>query len=151
MSTDRAALRAQAVKLLARREHSARELAVKLEARGYPAADVADTLAALAGKSLLSDERFCESYVHHRVARGYGPLRICHELRQRGVDGALIEQVFGELDVDWAQQLAQVRRGKFGAALPVGMREQARQGRFLQQRGFSTDAIRRLFRSGNTE
>jgi regulatory protein len=139
------------VELLARREHSARELAAKLEARGHAAADVAETLAALAGKSLLSDERFCESFVHQRIARGYGPLRIRHELRQRGVADEMIEATFAALDVDWAARLAEVRRRKFGAKLPAGMREQARQGRFLQQRGFSTEAIRRLFRSGARE
>ena len=133
--------------MLARREHSARELAGKLEARGYAAADVAETLAALAAKSLLSDHRFCETYVHHRIARGYGPLRIRHELAQRGVDGQLIEQALDQADVDWQQHLAGVRAGKFGSRMPAGFPEQARQGRFLQQRGFSTESIRRLFRS----
>ena len=136
------------MKLLARREHSARELARKLAARGYAADDVADTLAALAAKSLLSDERFCESYVHHRITRGYGPLRIRHELVQRGVDAQLIEQVLDQADVDWRRHLAEVRAGKFGSRMPAGFTEQARQGRFLQQRGFSTEDIRRLFRTG---
>ncbi len=135
------------MKLLARREHSAQELAGKLEARGYAADDVAETLAALAAKSLLSDERFCESYVHHRITRGYGPLRIRHELVQRGVDAQLIEQVLEQAGVDWQQHLAGVRAGKFGGRMPAGFSEQARQGRFLQQRGFSTESIRRLFRS----
>jgi len=109
---------------------------------------VAETLAALAAKSLLSDERFCETYVHHRIARGYGPLRIRHELAQRGVDGQLIEQALDQADVDWHKHLAEVRAGKFGSGKPAGFAEQARQGRFLQQRGFSTGDIRRLFRSG---
>ena len=134
--------------MLARREHSARELAIKLAARGYAAEDVAETLAALAAKSLLSDARFCETYTDHRIAKGYGPLRIQHELKQRGVDAELIEQALGQLEVDWQQRLAEVRRGKFGSKLPAGFPEQARQGRFLQQRGFSTESIRRLFRSG---
>ena len=136
------------MKLLARREHSARELAIKLEARGYATDAVAETLAALAAKSLLSDERFCETYVHHRIARGYGPLRIRHELAQRGVDGQLIEQALDQADVDWHKHLAEVRAGKFGGGKPREFAEQARQGRFLQQRGFSTEDIRRLFRSG---
>jgi len=135
------------LKLLARREHSARELAVKLEARGYTAADVAVALAALAAKSLLSDERFSETYVHHRIAKGYGPLRIRHELAQRGVAAQLIEQALEQADVDWPQHLAGVRAGKFGNRMPAGFPEQARQGRFLQQRGFSTEDIRRLFRN----
>jgi len=135
------------LKLLARREHSARELARKLAARGYAADEVAETLAALAAKSLLSDERFCESYVHHRITRGYGPLRIRHELVQRGVDAQLIEQVLDQADVDWRRHLAEVRAGKFGSRMPAGFAEQARQGRFLQQRGFSTEDIRRLFRT----
>ncbi len=135
------------MKLLARREHSARELAIKLEARGYAATDVAETLAALVAKSLLSDERFSETYVHHRIAKGYGPLRIRHELAQRGVEAQLIAQVLDQADVDWQQHLAEVRAGKFGGRMPADFTGQARQGRFLQQRGFGTEDIRRLFRS----
>jgi regulatory protein len=135
------------LKLLARREHSAQELAIKLKVRGYAADDVAQTLAALTAKSLLSDERFCETYVHHRIAKGYGPLRIRHELAQRGVAAQLIEQVLDRADVDWQQHLAGVRAAKFGSRMPAGFPEQSRQGRFLQQRGFSTGDIRRLFRT----
>jgi regulatory protein len=135
------------VKLLARREHSARELAAKLEARGYESADVAETLGTLQSKSLQSDARFCESYAHHRVQRGYGPVRMRQELEQRGVDKTLIRDTLDGLGVDWAAHLAGVRSGRFGAHFPADLKEKTRQMRFLQQRGFSAESIRRLFRN----
>jgi regulatory protein len=139
------------MKLLARREHSARELAAKLEARGHDAEDVAVALSELQSKSLQSDARFCESYVHHRIERGYGPLRIRHELEQRGVERTLIAATLDALDPDWSARLAEVRRARFGPHLPRDRNERARQMRFLAQRGFQADAIRRLFRGGERE
>jgi len=44
------------------------------------------------------------------------------------------------------QRLDLVRQKKFGKAMPADYKEQARQSRFLQYRGFSTEQIRRLFK-----
>ena len=43
---------------------------------------------------------------------------------------------------DWAALARQVRQGRFGARPPADWREKARQARFLQYRGFSSDHIR---------
>lgn len=103
-------------------------------------------LAALTAEGLQSDERFTESYVHHRIERGYGPVRIRQELRERGVSPETIDMVLAAADADWQANLAGVRRKKFGKAVPSDYEEQARQSRFLYSRGFSAEQIRRLFR-----
>ena len=101
----------------------------------------------LGAKSLLSDDRFTETYVHHRIERGYGPYRIRQELAQRGVAAEAVDEALDHAGVDWQEQVQLVRAKKFGAEIPRDRREQARQSRFLQQRGFSADQIRRVFRS----
>ncbi len=139
---DESACHAQALRALARREHSRVELERKLAARGHSAAVVADTLDRLEGSGLLDAERFCESFVRSRVAKGQGPERISRELAERGIDSETAERAIAEGGDDWAALARRVRRRRFGPEVPVDYKERARQSRFLQYRGFSMEQIR---------
>jgi regulatory protein len=135
-------LRQRAIGLLARREHSRRELQQKLHQRGAAGEDIEQLLDVLQGEGLQSEQRFAESFVRSRIERGLGPQRIQAELRERGVDDELIGEALAGADVDWSQQAHQVRHKRFGSAPPEDAREQARQMRFLQYRGFNGEQIR---------
>jgi regulatory protein len=143
---DPARVRAKALDLLARREHSAGELRTKLRERGYESTAVEAVLSSLAQEKLLSDARFVQEFVASRVRRGSGPMKIREELRGRGVTGELVEEALGSLKAASAEVAALARRKRFGAALPKDMPERARQARFLQQRGFSMDDIRKALK-----
>ncbi|MGA7802660.1 MAG: regulatory protein RecX [Gammaproteobacteria bacterium] len=138
------AARQTALGLLARREHSRRELARKLAQRGYDPQIVDPLLSALIAEGLLSEERFAEGYVYVRSARGYGPLRIRAELRERGVPEELVDSFLDDRDPQWADAVAAVHRKRFGADRPSDFRERVKQARFLQQRGFTPEQIRRV-------
>jgi len=133
-----------ALGLLARREHSRDELRRKLESRGFVAGEVNSLLDKLAAERLQSDARFAEAYVHARQARGFGPVRIRVELKERGVSDSLIDEYLDEHAPGWCELLRAQYRKRFGGKPANDYRERARQGRFLQQRGFSTDMIGRL-------
>jgi regulatory protein len=79
--------------------------------------------------------------VSYQAARGQGPVRIAAALRQRGLDDALIDAALARED-DWTARARKARRAKFGARAPDTWAEKARQARFLQYRGFSSDHIR---------
>ncbi len=130
-----------ALRLLARREHSTRELAVKLRSRGLETAWIDDALEALAAEGLLSDARYAETYARARAQRGYGPVRIGQALREAGVDAGLIARTLAGEAADWAEQLARARRKRFGAAPPADAGARARERRFLLQRGFTAEQI----------
>jgi regulatory protein len=100
-------------------------------------------LDALAACGLQSDARYVEQYVAMRAARGYGPVRIRAELRERGVDGLLIDEWLDERDPAWRERLRAVARKRFGTAAPADFRDRARRARFLEQRGFGAELIRR--------
>jgi len=125
--------------LLARREHSRLELRRKLSARGFPDTMIEQALDGLEDDGLLSDQRFAESFAGSRLRRGQGPQRILAELRQRGVAEALALRAVEELDADWFAEARAVRARRFGPAAPASFKERARQARFLQYRGFSTE------------
>jgi regulatory protein len=80
------------------------------------------------------------------VEKGYGPVRIGRELREKGVEPELIEELLAAPALDWLERAARVREKKFGRGKATNYREQARQARFLQYRGFSSEQIHRLFR-----
>ena len=139
-------MRERALALLARREHSSKELQRKLEARGFSTGTVEGVIAGLQADRLQSDRRFTETYIRHRVERGYGPLRIRAELREKGVDDSLAQEMFEELGVDWTAVIAAARQKRFGLPLPGDFAERGRQSRFLQQRGFSGEQISKALR-----
>jgi len=134
-----------AVRLLTRREHSTKDLKRKLQGRGHGAETVDRVVEKLAGKDLVSDERFAANYVAYHARRGHGPIRIRAELRQQGAPDAVIDAAIAGAECDWEEIAAAVRRRKFGDAPPASLAERAKQARFLQYRGFSTDHIRAAY------
>lgn len=130
--------------MLARREHSRSELERKLGARGFSSDLIAAALDQLESQGLLDDSRFTEVYVRQRVERGYGPLRIQQELRQRGIADDVAREQLASTGVDWQAQALALRRKRFGDAQPQDYNERARQARFLQQRGFSLNDLKDL-------
>ncbi|MEW5757069.1 MAG: regulatory protein RecX [Pseudomonadota bacterium] len=133
--------RRHALDYLARREHAPHELGAKLAHKGYAADVVADVLAQLTDERLLSEERFVEAYIRARSDKGYGPVRIRQELRERRVAEPAIAAQLRECGVDWFELAAQVRGKKFGSACPADYKERAKQQRFLHYRGFTSEQI----------
>lgn len=136
-------IRRSAMNLLARREHGHVELARKLRLRGADAAMIEVELQRLTEDGLLSEERYLESYIRSRANAGRGPMRIREELAQRGLSRELIEQALDEADIDWQAQMHDLWQRRFSGQC-ADLKEKAKQGRFLAQRGYAMDAIRRL-------
>jgi len=143
LATSAAEIRLAAMNLLARREHSVHELRTKLRRRFADEAMLEDQLSRLAAQQLQSDVRFAESYARQRIGRGYGPLRLREELRERGVSAADIAATLEQMHVDWRAIALDVLQKKFGATTASSLKEQARRARFMQARGFSSEHYRR--------
>ncbi|HET9108019.1 MAG TPA: regulatory protein RecX [Steroidobacteraceae bacterium] len=127
--------------MLARRDWLSGELTRKLHSAGCDPRATAEVIAELAQERLLDDARYAERYVTSRAERGQGPLRIAAELASLGASRELVEAAIAA-GPDWRVVAGRVRRRKFGDAPPDSWAEKARQARFLQYRGFSSDHIR---------
>ena len=138
-------VRRAAMNLLARREHSQRELREKLRPRFPDTALVEDVLEMLAAENLQSDERFAESFVRQRLSRGYGPLRLRQESKQRGLSERDLELAFASVEPDWFELAERCYRKKFGASPAEDINDKARRVRFMNYRGFSRDHYEHLF------
>ena len=134
-----AELKARALRYLARREHSRAELERKLAPHAESAGALQALLEQLEQKKQLCNERFAEQRAHV-LARKYGPARIRHDLKAKGISPELVGRVSAAGELETARAIL---RRKYRA--PAATREErARRARFLQGRGFSPDVIHRL-------
>ena len=135
------------MRLLASREHSRAELRRKLCAKSYNGEIVDQVLDDLIRQHLLSDERFTEQYLSSRQRRGFGPVRIKGELRERGVKAELISSYLNVQDESWIETLRLTHDKKFGVESPSDIKEKARRVRFLEYRGFTGEQIKCFFQN----
>lgn len=136
-----------AVRLLARREHSTEELRQKLVRREFELDEIATALLELQQGDWQSDERFAEAYIRSRRLKGFGPVRIAAELRERGVDEQIVHRyLLADEDV-WQQTAEHEYRKKYRGSGFKDYQEKARRMRFLQQRGFSLEQINEVFKN----
>lgn len=145
MAKTEPSLGARAKRLLARREHSRDELRRKLARIAVEGEDVDGVIEALAQKGWLSDARYAEQAVRAK-SRRFGPLKVAHGLRAKGVSDETIAAAFHAAGEDGAADLKRVWNSRF-SALPNNDRERARQVRFLQGRGFPLDDILKYLRT----
>ena len=129
-----------------RREHSLQELVQKVSAKGFAEHDIMPVLAELTEQGLQSNARSSESYARSRVHKGFGPLRIQAELQQRGAGDCYFDMAVEDIAGSWQLLLEQVYSKKYGVEKVLDMKEKVKRSRFLQQRGFSGDMVRHLFK-----
>jgi regulatory protein len=142
-------LRQEAIRLLARREHTRAELARKLAGRGT-AEEIEGVLAEMEASQLQSDSRAAESWLRGNAAR-LGSSRLRHSLKSRGLSPELIEEQIEQAGLpDEMERARAIWSRKFSAA-PGNAKEWARQARFLQSRGFAGDIVRRLLKEPQAE
>ena len=130
---------AAALKMLMRREHSKLELFSKLQLKGYDDEIIDSAITQLAEQNYQSDERFSEDFILMRFNQGKGPVKIASELKLRGITS------FNLSNFDWFKSAREIRKKKFGDTVSSDFKDQAKQKRFLQSRGFSLDQINQSF------
>lgn len=135
-------IRESALNMLARREHSQHELKQKLLSRFKDnSIEIETMIKQLTRDNYQSDQRFCEAFIRYRQQKAYGEIRIMSELRQKGVDLALIKQSFNVADIDWFELALTLKTNKFGEQVTKDYSTKSKQYRYLQYRGFSSDQI----------
>jgi len=125
--------------MLVRREHSVFELTQKLTTKEFDSADIEQAIDSLIEQNYQSDERFATEFIQMRFNQGKGPVKIAIDLEQRGI------RHFDLSMYDFYTLAQQIRVKKFGEKIPSDYKEQAKQKRFLQSRGFDFEQINQAF------
>ena len=151
-----------AMDFLARREHSTRELKIKLNRkfgkRNYCAATLSCVIEKLTIDGILNDQRYSASIVRKLIGRGCGPTRIRAALLQQGVEydeDTSLENALSE-PVDWfllaKAAYSKKYRGKaISGSWEEQRRERAKRLRFMRYRGFDSEICQRLVGAENSD
>lgn len=134
------------LRLLARREHSQKELLTKLMQKGFSTSDIQPVIAELAQNSWQSDARFAENYARARLRKGYGATAIRYELNQKGIDVAdtNLNDVLLTVADNWLDLLTQTYCKKYGEIEPITRQDWTKRCQFLLRRGFSSSQIQQF-------
>ena len=144
----------EALRRLAQREHGEEELRRKLLSSTDNTEDVNMVISQLKQAGHLNDERFIEAYAQSRVRRGFGPLRICAELKEKGIKQEAIEDILAIWQSSWHSLAKRALEKKYNARMRLlkqgGDAEKKAlmlaQKRFLLYRGFESSTIQQIFK-----
>jgi len=150
-SRERAVLRRalnSAAAILTRRDHSRKELRDKLVARGFDGATARATVDECQRLGYIDELGAAQRFAENRARRGYGPRYIRRALKKYGYENTLIEAVLAPCAKE-ARQMADARRAlekklKSSRLDPDPRRRNEKLYRFLCNRGFSPQVVRRL-------
>jgi regulatory protein len=133
-------IRMSALNLLAMREHSAKELRIKLNKKFDQMDWIVSEVEKLKNDGLQSDQRFADAYVNMRLRQGKGALVIRLELKEKGISDVLINEYLS-LHTNWNALALKAYKKKFGRQQISDIKEKSRRIRFLTARGFSAENI----------
>jgi len=149
MAFGQLSLKGRALKLLAAREHSRRELERKLAPHETEPGELKTALDELQARGFIDEQRVVDSLLHRRAAR-LGAGRIQQELQAKGLDAERVALAVASLKASEVERAREVWRKKFGM-LPLDAAQRAKQARFLAARGFGGEVIRRVLRIPDEE
>lgn len=147
----RSPLEIRALRFLAQREHSRRELERKLSSQANTrlSEEVINVLDKLERQGFLSEKRAAEQITRIRRTR-FGSQRIIHELKTKGIDDHLIGDILPVLKETELETALNIWRKKF-AQPPATREERAKQIRFMMNRGFSMETIQHVLSQATEE
>lgn len=135
-----------AVKLLAGRDYSERELRQKLTRQGHDQAAIAAAIAVLRGRGYLDDAALTRHLVaRYRADAQYGRAGIRARLLRRGLSAADIAAAMRDCG-EWDEYSCALRLSM--SRFPAAAADDApRVGRFLASRGFAGETVLRVLRT----
>ena len=136
-------IRLKIMNLLSRREHSEKEIYMKLIKFVESKTRLNDEIEKLKNEGLLSDARFSEAYMRSRFNSGFGPVRIKYELNKKGVSNILIDRALIETDLDWDQKMTDEYKKKYDSNRTKDQNF-LKISKFLLYRGFDLEKISKL-------
>jgi regulatory protein len=129
------------IELLARREHSARELKSKLARRGIEKDQIDAVLSTLQSKDFQNDARFGEMLVRTRIESGYGARWIIAELQTHGIAESKARELIEAAEPDWPAIVRDLLRRRYGKPA-ANLAERVKRANFLLRRGFDAATVR---------
>lgn len=140
------AVKERIFRLLSHRPRSTQEVRLRLRQAGIESNVAEHAIAELEEKEHLDDEQFAQFWVDNRMSnRPRGAMLLRAELRQKGVDTAVIETVLAETDLDELDTARQFAASKIGSMRDLDEQTLRRRlGGQLSRKGYSWDIVRQV-------
>lgn len=125
--------------LLARRDHSVKELKKKLKEKNFAEDDIAEAIEfAQENRWLGNENTMAERMAASLHRKGKGIHYINHTLKEKG-----LPQVSPDREIELEKALRLVKN-KYSDLENLSREEKAKIGRFLQARGFDSETVRKV-------
>ena len=136
-----------ALKLMSYRERSREEIQVRMKRKGFEKDVIEEVLRYLESQKYLDDRRFAEVWAYDRLRKNYGRWRVILELREKGVNQEIIDEVVKEIysavdEIGMALDLVNRKGYNLESTQDKGVARRA--SGFLRRRGFSFSVIREV-------
>lgn len=129
-------------RLLARREHTRRELKEKLLRRGFSEAEFDSVLDACEEKGWIDEHRYVNVYLRSKRNR-FGIRKLLSELESKGISRKVLQKFKGEILLGEFEAARLIWSKKFSET-PINPVERSKQVRFMIGRGFEQETIKRV-------
>jgi regulatory protein len=132
-----------ALRFLGYRPRSRLEIERHLRQKGYESEAIDAAMARLVAQRYIDDEAFARSWLNHRERlRPRGARGLSYELRQKGIEREIINEVLTELDEEASAWAAiEGKRHRWRGLDQLAFRKKVTG--LLSRRGFSYDIIRK--------
>ncbi len=136
-----------AIRLLKFRPRSEHELCSRLKRRGFSETDIKNSIIRLKQQGLVNDFEFARIWVESRIKKPLGINRLRRELKIKGIDKNIIEQVIGKISIRYNEEetlkdLASRRWERLKHIQP--QKAKRRLFLYLLRRGFSSEDIQEV-------
>ena len=137
-----------AFRLLKYRDRSEKEIVNRLKKKKVSEEVIEKVIAELKSSSLLDNRRFAKSWIQERIRKGYGLLKIKAELKEKGIDQDLLEDLLQDINKDaWVlpqiRELAQKRIKKYNK---IDLNVKRKILSYLVRRGFPYEKVIRVLK-----
>ena len=131
-------------RLLNNRLRSEQEIRLALMSKNFSPPIIERVLQYFQELDLINDVKFAQQWFSSRLQKPFGLNRICLELKQKGVDAAVIEQTLNDLrqaydELQIVTMLAHRRKSRYKDATAQQMKR--RVYGYLKRRGFTAAVI----------
>ena len=134
----------KALDLLSRREHSQKEVKLKLQKKFKNSEEIDEVIKKLLANNIINDTRFTEHYINSRKRRGFGSKKISYELLSKGINESIIDSVLSNTN-DWKELAKKEFNKKYKDGPSGDFKTRSKQKNFLLNRGFSFEEIDSVF------
>jgi regulatory protein len=134
----------KALDLLSRREHSQKEVTLKLQKKFKNSEEIYEVIEKLVANNIINDTRFTEHYINLRKRRGFGSKKISYELLSKGINESIIDSTLSNMD-DWKELAKKEFNKKYKDGPSDDFKIRSKQKNFLLNRGFSFEEIESVF------